>query len=1125
MKAQYNIEESKYENDMLLIRGWIICGGEKNLVDKLRLIIISASGLEKSFDLKLFDRIDVSECLNLKYENAGFSFRNVVKSFCSAKVYLEYEILENVKRVKILEISGEEKNKKNEKLIIGHPEENGFCSVENLDDIRVTNYKWKEIINREVDVIIPVYNGYDYFDKLFNSIFNTNLNMNVIVINDCSSDERVQAYLDTLSATLNNVIVINNESNLGFVKSVNKGLALSKNHVALVNTDVEVPENWLERLMYPIFNDKTVASTTPYTNCGTICSFPEIGIDTSIFDNRSVFFVDSIFRDFNPTYTEMPTGVGFCMGMSRNAIKKVGILDEENFGKGYAEENDWCQRAIEKGFKNVHVENLFVYHKHGGSFQSEEKKKLLETNMKRLEAKHPNYLTDVAKFFEFDKNRRYRTYALFLCLMQIDKPSNLFFNHVLGGGANDYMMAQIEQLINNDEKCIEFAYNVYSGYYQVIISYKHYNVKLHADTMDRMLALVKLSKINNIYINELVTYPEIDKVLKRITEFKNAVGANMVMLGHDYYFACPTINLLNKDGKYCYLECDEACDCLKDNKYIVSRKYTNIERWHSIWVDFMKSCDSVTMFSEDSKKIFEKIYGRWDNLKVVPHKTDRMLKIEKNHKLTDTFNIAILGVLSDRKGLKIVKDMLKYIKNDKLPLAIVIVGECEEEISDENCIITGRYTREQLPSLMYLYDIDMVFISSVWPETFSFTTEEAMKMSMPVAAFDLGAPVERVRKYDKGFIIDDISAESAISTIYKYARAYDRPKVIGKSVLFIVERKSFSSRYRVEHFREHLAYIGIASKALYVYEVDFDKISEYDAISIYRCSNVDFVKKIADITRKNGQKLLYDIDDFIFEYDKISHLEFLKGRDYKDFSSYSRNICLCMEQCDILTTSTITLAEEIRRKFPNKQVIVHRNAACMEMQLLSEIAIDNNKKNSSDKVVLGYFSGSYTHNNDWMMIEDVICEIMEKYNRVGLMLVGALEVGTRLSKYKERIIRVPFGDWQKLPKFIRKIDINLMPLENELFNWCKSENKWMEAALVGIPTVASRNPELERVMSDQVDVIFCDNKSDWKTHIIELINNIQLRQIIGNNAKDRVYDTYLVTSETNYSKIVNILVN
>ena len=65
--------------------------------------------------------------------------------------------------------------------------------------------------------------------------------------------------------------------------------------------------------------------------------------------------------------------------MSKNAIEKVGVLDADSFGMGYGEENDWCQRAILAGYRNVQVENLFVYHKHGGSFLSEDKKRYLES--------------------------------------------------------------------------------------------------------------------------------------------------------------------------------------------------------------------------------------------------------------------------------------------------------------------------------------------------------------------------------------------------------------------------------------------------------------------------------------------------------------------------------------------------------------------------------------------------------------------------------------------------------------------------------------------------------------------------------------------------------------------------
>ena len=71
---------------------------------------------------------------------------------------------------------------------------------------------------------------------------------------------------------------------------------------------------------------------------------------------------------------ELPTGVGFCMALNRNVLKKIGFLDEQTFGKGYGEENDWCMRAYKAGYKNVLIPNLFVYHKHGMSFNEDPNK-------------------------------------------------------------------------------------------------------------------------------------------------------------------------------------------------------------------------------------------------------------------------------------------------------------------------------------------------------------------------------------------------------------------------------------------------------------------------------------------------------------------------------------------------------------------------------------------------------------------------------------------------------------------------------------------------------------------------------------------------------------------------------
>jgi glycosyltransferase involved in cell wall biosynthesis len=64
--------------------------------------------------------------------------------------------------------------------------------------------------------------------------------------------------------------------------------------------------------------------------------------------------------------------------------------------------------------------------------------------------------------------------------------------------------------------------------------------------------------------------------------------------------------------------------------------------------------------------------------------------------------------------------------------------------------------------------IDIIFIASIWPETFSYTTEEVMMMGLPVASFDIGAPAERIRKYDKGLVVSEMTAETALNEIIKF---------------------------------------------------------------------------------------------------------------------------------------------------------------------------------------------------------------------------------------------------------------------------------------------------------------------------------------------------------------------
>ena len=112
--------------------------------------------------------------------------------------------------------------------------------------------------------------------------------------------------------------------------------------------------------------------------------------------------------------------------------------------------------------------------------------------------------------------------------------------------------------------------------------------------------------------------------------------------------------------------------------------------------------------------------------------------------------------MNKQKGGRVVQKMLQEIQDRNLAIRIILLGFADgiKLKESEHFICTGRYQPTDLPRLIQENDIDVFFIASIWPETFSYTTEEVMKMNMPIVTFDLGAPADRVAGYEKGMILD-----------------------------------------------------------------------------------------------------------------------------------------------------------------------------------------------------------------------------------------------------------------------------------------------------------------------------------------------------------------------------------
>lgn len=209
-----------------------------------------------------------------------------------------------------------------------------------------------------VSVILPVYRDVKMTETCIDAAMPGILGVpqaTLVIVNDHSPDADMNSMLHKKVAQWRESIrLLTNERNLGFVASVNKGMRCVQNQdITLLNSDVIVPSDWLTRLQDEAYSRPDVATVTPLSNNTTICTFPEFLQDNPVPFGLGIDEVDNVFRYSRLSNVETPTGVGFCMYIRWDCMKTVGYFNEMRFGRGYGEENEFCQRAINKGWCNL----------------------------------------------------------------------------------------------------------------------------------------------------------------------------------------------------------------------------------------------------------------------------------------------------------------------------------------------------------------------------------------------------------------------------------------------------------------------------------------------------------------------------------------------------------------------------------------------------------------------------------------------------------------------------------------------------------------------------------------------------------------------------------------------------
>ncbi|MBR5914053.1 MAG: glycosyltransferase [Selenomonadaceae bacterium] len=642
-----------------------------------------------------------------------------------------------------------------------------------------------------VDIIVPIYNAVDFTRRCLETVFeNTDVKFNLYLINDCSPDERINSLLIDVAfwkrpKLLLNLDISHNEENLGFIGTVNRGLKMTRNHVVLLNTDTEVPPNWLSRLIRPMLEDEKVASVTPFSNSAEICSFPNICTNNDLPKNLTVTELDSLFARYgDKTFCDMPTGIGFCMLMRRECIKQFGGFDTI-FGKGYGEENDWCRRTAAQGYHHVHVRNLFVYHKHGASFAErvdKSKKQRIQENLAIINERYPGYDKIIQDYIHADPAGANRKFLYHCVQAQSDVKGVMFLNHSMGGGATTYQNRIIAKLKEN--------WRVYGM--EPLADRKTLLVKSYNDNDEEKVADFNIDEMNAeefkellhalnidwLYVNQLVTYP-IPKILQWIIQSE----IPYTFFGHDFFAVCPRCHFLTESMEYCGAETNlnKCAACLKRSS-IDSVNSVDISKWRKNFQEFIFNAKEVIVPSDNTAEIFRHYY---------PSISITVREHEVNDNLTYTFreefareeilNVAIIGAIGIEKGSRIIYDLANDLEKISLPVKLTVIGITNlhnnaYRSESRKFEITGAYDNNKISDLLSVHKIAVVIVTSIIPETYSYTTTEAMYSGYPVMVFPIGAPADRVKRTGGGWILDEISEQAVLNKLKELVN--DREEII-----------------------------------------------------------------------------------------------------------------------------------------------------------------------------------------------------------------------------------------------------------------------------------------------------------------------------------------------------------
>jgi GT2 family glycosyltransferase/glycosyltransferase involved in cell wall biosynthesis len=1018
-----------------------------------------------------------------------------------------------------------------------------------------------------VDVIIPIYDGIATTQRCLESVLGarTGIDHRLILINDASPRPEIRALLDAIPQS-DQVLTLHNAQNLGFTATVNRGMALSTSHdVVLLNSDTEVPHGWLDRLAAQAYRAPAIGTVTPFSNNATICSYPNLPGQGTLPPSETLESIDQTMQSVNRgRQTDLPTAIGFCMYIKRDCLNQVGPFDEETFGRGYGEENDFCLRAARLGWRHILAADLFVFHAGEVSFGADSSPgKLRATAI--LRQRYPDYAAQVAAYVERDPARPWRLAVTAARWRQQSRPVVLMISHGLGGGVDKHLQDLSRMLTDANVRVLTLR--SLPGRSDLAALESHdpidgFAVCLPIDDESRLTEVIDAFGVSLTHIHHTMHWSiDLQALLARL-------GRPFLFTVHDYYTLCPRVNLMGPAHPvYCGEPDLTGClDCLQQSP---RAETTDIVHWRIRHAWLFQDASAVLCPSQDTLQRCLKYYpaARTQLLAVLHEPTPIISQPPTLHPIQSDqpLKVAILGVVARHKGLDLAFELARRVAQQRFAIQFTVIGYCAEAIPESLGRIitqTGPYEDQDLPRLILDAQPHLIWFPARWPETYSYTLSAALTTGIPILAPNLGAFVERLQNQPLAWrYAIDVSSTGLLQWLEQFRELRQRdawpPPEAPTAVLdwpmqdaswYVSAYPALAERlcrippldaderrwvlhpaplvthctHDVQPFNLHERYpfsvvvipepLGLHPSPCGYIRLLLPLASALDhpairfaspAAALHYRASVFVTQRLAfpDLKTANAfQKTLRQQGSRLIYDLDDDLLDLDDGHD--EAASYQR--------AKAVITAMLKAADKV---WLSTEALADRVSPLNSRLRVAPNQLDRRLWRLLESEVLHHrplrllYMGTKTHRRDWMMVEPALKRIVQRHGRgVEIHIIGIDEPG--LLPPWTIVHEPPPGISAVYPAFVHWLqslgpfNIGIAPLASNPFNLAKSGIKFMDYTALGAVTAASDLPPYQAVIRHEDNgILVADSAEDWEQALESLIAHPERRQALWRQAQ------------------------